>query len=58
MRPDGIDYEALAKSTEQVRECLAVMVAGLIQDGFTEKQARMIVAGMWAMDDDDEEDGE
>lgn len=46
--PTGFDYEALARSVEQTREVLASLVAGLVVDGFTDEQARSIIAGMFA----------
>jgi hypothetical protein len=47
MAGEGIDYEALAKGVEQMREAVKAMVAGLIADGFSDEQARDIVAGLW-----------
>ncbi len=39
----GIDYEELAGSIDQMREIFRAMVAGLMEDGFTEEQARALV---------------
>ncbi len=44
----GIDFAALAAGIEQMREGLAAAVAGLIADGFTDREARMIIAGVMA----------
>lgn len=44
-----INYEELAQGIEQMREMIRAMVAGLVADGFTDEQARAIIAGMFAM---------
>lgn len=41
-----IDYEKLAESIEETREALRAMVAGLVDDGFTDEQARQIVVAI------------
>lgn len=45
---EGIDYEALATGLDQYRECLRAMVAGLMADGFTDRQARALVTRLMA----------
>lgn len=42
----GVDYNALAEGLQNLRETLAIMVAGLINDGFSEEQARVIITGV------------
>jgi len=44
----GFDYAALATGVDQLREALRAMVAGIVADGFTDREARVIVAGMFA----------
>lgn len=54
----GIDYSALAEGSEQLREGMAALVAGLVVDGFDDKQARAIVAGAvgyWDKEDTNEQ---
>lgn len=48
----GFDYEGLAESVEQLREVVAAMVAGLVADGFTDREARQIIAASVAVGDD------
>lgn len=43
----GINYEEIAKQVENFRETQRALVAGLLADGFTDEQARDIVAGLW-----------
>lgn len=43
----GLDYTELAKNIDTMREILGAAVAGLMDDGFTEGQARTITAGMF-----------
>ena len=52
----GIDFEELAASIENMREIFRAMVAGLMDDGFTEEQARALVVEITTrkVDDDDE----
>jgi hypothetical protein len=45
----GIDYAELADRLDEVRETLTVMVAGITADGFTDEQARVIVASIFQM---------
>lgn len=45
MRESILDYEDLARATDALREMVNAMVAGLVSDGFTNEQARDIVAG-------------
>jgi len=49
-----IDYEELAANVEQMREVLRAMVAGLTADGFTDEQARAIVASVIERGKDDD----
>lgn len=57
----SMDYEELAKSVDNVRESLRALVAGLMEDGFTDEQARSLVVSMFQMfakaDDETEEEG-
>lgn len=48
--PNPIDYSALAKGVEQMRECVNSLVAGLKSDGFTDREARIIVASLFSHD--------
>lgn len=41
-----IDYEELAKGISEMREAFRAMVAGLVEDGFTEQQARELVVAI------------
>lgn len=53
-----IDYEQLASATEAYREVINALVQGLVSDGFTDREARIITAGMFAskIEDMKEED--
>jgi uncharacterized membrane protein YebE (DUF533 family) len=42
-----MDYEQIAITVDEFRETLRVMVAAAKAEGFTEEQARDIVAGLW-----------
>lgn len=42
-----VDYLKMAEGVEDLRETLRVMVAAAKAEGFTEEQARDIVAGLW-----------
>lgn len=42
------DWEELARASENTREVLAIVVAGLIADGFTDREARQIVVSLLA----------
>lgn len=53
---NALDYEALASGMDQLRETLKIMVAGLVEDGFSEDQARMIVTGLFAPANEDSEE--
>lgn len=44
----AVDFLALAKANDELREVLAASVAGLVADGFTDREARAIIAGMWS----------
>lgn len=41
----SLDFEMLAVAVDGIREMTRAMVAGLVEDGFTDEQARAIVAG-------------
>lgn len=43
----NVDYEKVAKGAEQMREVIHAMVAALVADGFSDEQAREIIAGLW-----------
>lgn len=58
MASGGIDFQALAESVDELRETLRAIVAGLVQDGYTEAQARQIVVGMWASQPAEDGEGE
>lgn len=53
-RPGPADYVAFAVSLDYMRETLRAMVAGLIEDGFSEEQAREITTAIMSrkLDDD------
>ncbi len=62
-KKSGLDYNELAQGSDEIRESCGIVVAGLMTDGFTEKQARAIVAGLLgrlsradAGDDEDDDD--
>jgi len=42
-----MDYEELAVAVETMREAFRAMVAGLIEDGFTDEQARQLVVAVF-----------
>lgn len=44
----GTDYEAVAGVVDVIREFAHIAVAGLITDGFTDAEARAVVAGWMA----------
>lgn len=48
-------YELMAASIEMMREALRAMVAGLMQDGFTEEQAREITTAIMSRKDLEED---
>lgn len=41
-----IDYEELAANIANMREAFRAMVAGLVDDGFTEEQARALIVAI------------
>lgn len=49
MSNEQFDFTEFATAIDDVREAMRAMVAGLMSDGFTEEQAREMVAGMWRM---------
>jgi hypothetical protein len=52
----GIDFEALAESIDSMREIFRAMVAGLMEDGFTEEQARALVVEITTRKDSEDDD--
>lgn len=44
----SIDYSVLAQAVDEIREVCNVAVAGLMADGFTDREARAIIAGFFA----------
>jgi hypothetical protein len=50
----AVDYEELAKGIEQLRETLNAMVMALVADGFTDREARAMVAHIMCRTDEDE----
>lgn len=44
---ESLDYEALAQAVSEMREMVAAFVAALKTDGFSDAQARDIVAGFF-----------
>lgn len=44
----GVDYALLAEGMDDLRNLVRVMVAGFVNEGFTEEQARVMVAGFFA----------
>lgn len=53
---EGIDYETLANAMDEMREVLRSMVAGLVADGFTDREAHAIVAKMMGYPPEEEEE--
>lgn len=45
---DHTDYEALAKDIESLKEIVTALLASLENEGFTPREARVIVTGMFA----------
>lgn len=54
----GVDYEELAIAMDNLREVLRGMVAGLVNDGFTDREARAIVTQVMGYTPPDEEEEE
>lgn len=52
----GIDYNVLANAMDEMREVLRSMVAGLMTDGFTKREAHAIVAKMMGYPPEEEEE--
>lgn len=48
-----IDFNEIAEVVDQLRETCRAVVAGLMDDGFTEREARAICAGVFAMRSDE-----
>ena len=44
-----LDFKALAETVDDMREMTRALVAGLVADGFTEREARTVVTSMLAM---------
>lgn len=44
----NFDVVALATAVEEIRESIRAVVAGLMDDGFSEEQARAITTGIMA----------
>lgn len=42
------EYIKLAEAVDEVRETVRALVAALVQDGFTDREARTIAAGVFA----------
>jgi hypothetical protein len=55
---EGMNYEALATAMDNMREVLRGMVAGLVNDGFTDREARAIVTQVMGYTPPDEEEEE
>lgn len=55
----GVDYAGIAEGLDELRECLRIMSAGIVSEGFTDEQAREIVTSIFrgAHRDKTEEDG-
>lgn len=47
-RNSDFDTVALATAVDEIRETLRAVVAGLMNDGFSEEQARAIATGIMA----------
>jgi len=45
----AVDYTKLAEGLDELREVVRSMVAGMMAEGFTEEQARGIVAGFFVL---------
>ena len=46
---EDIDYLALMRWIQEVRDSLEALVAALVNDGFSEEQARDLVVSMYRM---------
>lgn len=42
------EYLELARGVDEIREMTRALVAGFVQDGFTDREARAITAGIFA----------
>lgn len=42
----GVDPAALAQVVDDLREVMRASVAGLVSDGFTDREAHAIIAGL------------
>lgn len=54
--PSEMDYSALMDGVLEMREAVNALVVGLVGDGFSEEQAREIVAGFFRMSGRKDED--
>lgn len=52
------EYVKLAEAVDEVREIVRALVAALAQDGFTDREARAIAAGIFASKIEHPEDEE
>lgn len=52
-----MDFNELAKGIDDLREGLRAVIAGLIEDGFTDREARRIVAGCFNNEPETPEEG-
>lgn len=57
-RNSDFDVDALATAVDQIRETLRAIVAGLMDDGFSEEQARTITTGIVARMGKESSDGQ
>lgn len=44
----GVDYLQLAADVDTFREMMGVYVAGLVMDGFKDREARALIAGVFS----------
>lgn len=42
----GVDYRQMAEGTDEMREMLRILIAAVKAEGFDDRQARAIVAGI------------
>lgn len=53
-----IDYTEIAALLDDLRETCRAVVAGLMEDGFTDREAHAICAGVFASRDTETDEGE
>lgn len=51
-----IDFTEIASMVDQLRETCRAIVAGLMDDGFTKREAHAICAGVFAPKSDEDEE--